>query len=140
MGKTKTACVGRFLVDVPVDAEMSLAQEMIDGFEIASFEESETGFGARIAARESGISARGMNHRDDGEGGMVEARDLRISGVTGRVFVFGHSRGYYCAAKTRYPLYLDSAHGAPYLPIRCRPGRPSTSRCACRCPANPNWG
>src|SRR4051794_37216673 len=55
--KTKTVCVGRYLVDVPAQAEVDLAGGMLAGFEIVTVEESESAFRARVAARETGIKA-----------------------------------------------------------------------------------
>ena len=92
--KMKTVCVGRFLVDVPVEAEVSLSREMMDGFAIDTFEESEAAFHDRIAAREADIVARGADPDGSGDGGMVEARDLRVPGMTGRALIYGYSRGY----------------------------------------------
>jgi hypothetical protein len=92
--KMKTVCVGRYLVDVPGDAEISLGGERISGFAIASVEESDAAFRARVTAREAELAARGRERDDGGEGGMVEARDLRIPGLSGRSFVFGRNRGY----------------------------------------------
>jgi hypothetical protein len=92
--KMKTACVGRYLVDVPNEAEVSLSGERISGFAIDTVEESEAVFHQRVAAREAEIAARGADPADNDEGGMIEARDLRIPGMTGRAFVYGRSRGY----------------------------------------------
>lgn len=92
--KMKTVCVGRYLVDVPGEAEVRLSGERISGFAIDSVEESEAAFRDRVQAREAEIVERGRVHDDSGEGGMVEARDLRIPGLTGRSFVYGRSRGY----------------------------------------------
>jgi len=39
--KMRTVCVGRYLVDVPVQAEVSMSHERIDGFAIETVEESE---------------------------------------------------------------------------------------------------
>ncbi|WP_296945702.1 T6SS immunity protein Tli4 family protein [uncultured Massilia sp.] len=88
----KTVCVGRFLVDVPANADIRLSHERVAGFEIDTVEENEAAFRQRIAARESDIGARGP--ATDGTGGMVEARDLRIAGMTGRTFMYGLNRGY----------------------------------------------
>jgi hypothetical protein len=92
--KMKTVCVGRYLVDVPGEADVSLSGERISGFEIDSVEEDESAFRERVASREAEITARGRDHDDSGEGGMVDAHDLRIPGVTGRAFVYGRSRGH----------------------------------------------
>jgi hypothetical protein len=90
--KMKTVCVGRFLVDVPAGAEVTLSRERVAGFEIETVEESEAEFRERIEAREAGIAARGP--ATDGTGGLVEARDLRIPGMTGRTLIYGRNRGY----------------------------------------------
>lgn len=92
--KMKTVCVGRFLVDVPVQAEVSLSRERIAGFAIETVEESETAFLGRLSGREAVINARGASDTDAGEGGMIEARDLRIPDIVGRTFIYGRSRGY----------------------------------------------
>ena len=93
-GKMKTVCVGRYLVDVPGEADVSLSGERISGFAIDSVEEDEATFRGRVAASEAEIAARGRDHDDSGEGGMLDAHDLLIPGVTGRSFVYGRSRGH----------------------------------------------
>lgn len=104
--KTKTACVGRYLVDVPAQAEVGLSGGMLDGFEITTVEESEAAFRERVAARESEIGAHRADGDGDFEGGMVEARDLRIPGMVGRTFIYGRSRGYLMEGERR--VYLES--------------------------------
>ena len=104
--KTKTACVGRYLVDVPVQAEVGLSGGMLDGFEIVTVEESEAAFRGRVAAREREIGTHRADSDGDFEGGMVEARDLRIPGMVGRTFIYGRSRGYLMEGERR--VYLES--------------------------------
>src|SRR5437763_12139984 len=71
--KMKTVCVGRYLIDVPAQAEVGLSGAMLDGFEIETVDESDAAFRQRVAAREADI---GSNHVvDTNESGMVEARD-----------------------------------------------------------------
>jgi hypothetical protein len=88
----KTVCVGRYLVDVPAQAEVSLSNERVAGFEIKMVQESTAAFHDRIAAREADIASRGQ--ATDGTGGLVEARDLRVPGMVGRTFIYGLDRGY----------------------------------------------
>jgi hypothetical protein len=90
--KMKAVCVGRYLVDVPVQAEVTLSRERVAGFEIETVEEDEATFRARVAARESEIGVRDSSA--DRTGGMVEARDLRIPELVGRTLVYGRNRGY----------------------------------------------
>ena len=88
----KTVCVGRFLVDVPATADVSLSRERVAGFEIETVHESADRFRERVAAREAGLAARGPAL--DGSGGIVEARDLRVPDMAGRLLVYGRNRGY----------------------------------------------
>jgi hypothetical protein len=90
----KTVCVGRFLVDVPAQAVVSLSREMIGGFEIETKEESETEFRDRVAVRETEIAGRGAEARGNGSGGIVQVRDLRVPGMIGRIIVYGKDRTY----------------------------------------------
>lgn len=92
--KMRTVCVGRYLVDVPVQAEVSMSHERIDGFAIDTVEESEAEFRARVAAREAEIDALGAEAGAQGPGGIVEARDLRIPGMVGRTLVHGRTRSH----------------------------------------------
>lgn len=90
--KRKTVCVGRYLVDVPEQAEVSLSGGMLDGFDIQAVEESADTFRERVAAREAEVAAQGANAGNDGPGGMIEARDLRVPGMTGRLLIYGRTR------------------------------------------------
>jgi hypothetical protein len=92
--KMRTVCVGRYLVDVPVQAEVSMSHERIDGFAIDTVAESEAEFRARVAAREAEIDALGAEAGAQGPGGMIEARDLRIPGMVGRSLVYGRTRSH----------------------------------------------
>jgi len=90
--KMRSVCAGRFLVDVPVQAEVSFSWEMIDGFDVETVQESERDFQARVAAREAAIAAQGTTA--EGKGGMVEARDIHAAGMVGRTFIFGRYHSY----------------------------------------------
>ena len=88
----KTVCVGRYLVDVPTEAEVSLSRAMLNGFEVETVEESESEFSQRVAAREAAIASRRTKANSSGPGGMVVAEDLRIPELAGRSFIFGRTR------------------------------------------------
>lgn len=90
--KRKTVCVGRYLVDVPAQAEVSLSRGMLDGFEIETIEESDSEFRDRITAREAAIVERGLKAESNGPGGIIAAHDLRVSGMVGRSLVYGRTR------------------------------------------------
>ena len=102
--KMKTVCVGRYLVDVPEQANISLSGEMIAGFRIKTVEETEPDFHARLAAREAELRARGANGDQGGEGGLIEARNLQSPRFVGRSLIYGRSRGYLMAGDKRIDM------------------------------------
>lgn len=87
--KMKTVCVGRFLIDMPEEAQVELRQARIDGFDISVFDETEEEFQKRLADREAQIRAK-----PDWRGGdknLESARDVKTdNNLTGKIFV--HSR------------------------------------------------
>jgi hypothetical protein len=111
--KRKTVCVGRYLVDVPAQAEVSLTEGMLDGFDIDAVEESDEAFRERIPNREADIAAQGAHAESDGPGGMIEARDLRVPGMTGRLLVYGRTRthGFEGERRIESEFVAVEAHG-----------------------------
>jgi len=88
----KTVCVGRFLIDVPADAQVSLSRASVQGFDIVNFGvESKEAFASRVAAREAEINAK---KNRDGKKNMVSVQAVRHDEVDGKVFVFDFNAGY----------------------------------------------
>jgi len=87
----KTVCVGRYLVDVPVQAEVSLSGAMLGGFDVSTREEEEAEFRTRIAARETELKSSVDPARS---GGLIESRELRVPNMLARTFVFGRTRSH----------------------------------------------
>lgn len=113
--KMRTICVGRYLVDVPEHAEVSLSGEMIAGFTIDTVEETAAAFHARMAAREAEISALGADGKSGGDGGLVAARDLNVPGAVGRSFIYGRSRGYLMAGDRRIDMESVSVEAHAHI-------------------------
>lgn len=90
----RTLCVGRYLVDVPVEARVSIAGERISGFAIDTVEENDAAFRARVKAREADLAARPADPDAEQPGGIVESRDLRMRGMVGRTIIYGRGRTY----------------------------------------------
>jgi hypothetical protein len=90
--KMKTIGAGRFLVDVPVEANTRLSREMIGGFEIQIVGETEEDVKKRVSSRRADIEARGS--ATDGTGGMIAAHGFSSGNIAGQTFVFGLDRGY----------------------------------------------
>jgi hypothetical protein len=87
--KIKTVCVGRFLIDLPDEARVSLAGQRIDGIDIDTSEETEEAFWARVATREAEIRAK--PDRLGGNKNLESVTDVKTeTGLVGKIFV--HSR------------------------------------------------
>lgn len=76
MKKKSTVCMGRFLVDVPGDAQLRFLHEMMDGFRIETIEDGEAVFGKRLVACEAEIEARGTGTDSRRSSRIADARDL----------------------------------------------------------------
>jgi hypothetical protein len=98
----KTVCVGRYLVDVPAQAHVSLSGGMLDGFEISSREEGEADFRKRVAEREAELGASGEQTVTSKASGLIEARALRIPHMIGNTFVFGRTRSHGVKGERRF--------------------------------------
>lgn len=92
--KMKTACVGRYLIDVPDQSQLALSGEMIAGLTIDTVEESEGAFHSRLAAREADIEARAKVSSGDDPGGMIEARNFKTDDMIGRTLIYGRDSTY----------------------------------------------
>ena len=87
--KMKTVCVGRFLIDLPEDAQIELVRPNIDGFDMAVFDESNEDFQKRLADREMQVKA--LPDYAGGNRNLELVREIKTDlGVMGKVFA--HSR------------------------------------------------
>lgn len=87
--KVKTVCVGRFLIEMPETSTVQLVRPTIDGFDLASFKETQAEFQARVATRESEI--RTTPDQLGGNTNLELAREVKTDrGLIGKLFV--HSR------------------------------------------------
>lgn len=90
-GPMKTVCVGRFLIDVPANAQVNLRLGLVQGVELARHDESQDGFATRLHARETELSAKtNMLGRKN----IESINDFQKLGFSGKVFVHGRYRGY----------------------------------------------
>jgi hypothetical protein len=87
--KSKTVCVGRFLIDLPDAARVDLPRASVAGFDISAFDESTEEFHARLAQREAEIKSK--PDRLGGNKNLELVREVKTeNGLTGKIFV--HSR------------------------------------------------
>ncbi len=85
--KMKTICVGRFLIDVPADAEVSYRGAMIAGWSIATYDdETDEQFAARIQAKENELSGK---KNEQGMPILESVYKVEKNGVQGKIHVFG---------------------------------------------------
>ena len=87
--KMTTVCIGRFLIDLPEETRLELANPRIHGFDISSLDEPESDFQVRLAQREARLRAT-----PDHFGGNKNVESVREvtteNGLTGKIFI--HSR------------------------------------------------
>lgn len=87
--KMKTVCIGRFLLDLPQEAQVELSNPNIDGFHISTIKESAEDFQRRVVTREAEIKAK--PDRLGGNRNLESATELKTgTGVIGKTFV--HNR------------------------------------------------
>jgi hypothetical protein len=101
--KMKTICVGRFLIDLPEQAEHLLQGAFIQGFDIRVFPETEDAFKARVANRETALQYPKPDFY--GEVKPLEvAKDIQVSDFVGKIFVFGRETTYGFKKRERFEV------------------------------------
>ncbi|MGX4640323.1 T6SS immunity protein Tli4 family protein [Massilia sp. SYSU DXS3249] len=84
--KMTPVCMGRFLIDMPDEARLELAQPRVDGFDISSFDEPEAAFKARLGLREARL--RNTPDQFAGDKNLVSVSEVKTdNGVIGKIFV-----------------------------------------------------
>ena len=85
---SKTLCVGRFLIDLPADAQVTWLGTRIDRLDIDAFDESAEDFRERLSARQKDIEATPDRH--GGPNNLESVRELATAdGMQGKMFVQG---------------------------------------------------
>lgn len=86
----ETVCLGRFLIDMPSEAQIGLRGVRVDGLEIESFEESTADFLTRLALRERRL--KGEPKRLVGIDYLESVTEVNTdNGVVGKIFVHGRN-------------------------------------------------
>ena len=84
----KTACIGRFLVDVPESMDFSYSHAYVDGLWISAQKESGEAFQARVLARQTEI---GAEPDEVGKPRLERVEDYENNGFSGKILIFGRS-------------------------------------------------
>jgi hypothetical protein len=84
--RMKTACVGRFVIDLPQSMDFSYSRAYMKGFWISGQEESLQAFEARVATRRHEIEAE---PNQLGKKNLEAAEDYQNNGFVGKIFRFG---------------------------------------------------
>jgi hypothetical protein len=109
----KTVCVGRFLIDVPASAQVSIGSTAVDGFDIVNYgKETQEQFDERMAQREAEINA-GKNRA--GLKNMESVQAIRHDAVNGKIFVFDRKTSYYFAYGEKIPTVGVSVNGYAHV-------------------------
>jgi hypothetical protein len=85
---TKTACVGRFLIDLPAAMEYSYSHVFVDGLWISSQEETRPAFEARVQARQTELDAE---PNELGQKNLEKLERYDNNGFSGKIFIFGRN-------------------------------------------------
>ncbi len=89
--KTKTVCVGRFLIDLPEDAKFTLKMANLDGFDITRQLETAEQFARWLFERETklGETLNMLGHKN-----VELSKEIRGPDFSGRIFVHSRYRSY----------------------------------------------
>ncbi|WP_305823197.1 T6SS immunity protein Tli4 family protein [Massilia brevitalea] len=101
--KMRTVCIGRFLIDVPANANFNLKAANLDGFDVAWQEETAEQFGHFVNERESKLGS-GLNML--GQNNIESNETIQESNILGKVFVHGRYRGYEIRGEQR--VYFET--------------------------------
>lgn len=89
--KMKTVCVGRFLVDLPVEAQVNIQSGFVGGFDIESSDsETEEEFDARLNELESHVTAMG---HEEAPLRLEASKVFAVHDARGKVVVYDRQRG-----------------------------------------------
>jgi hypothetical protein len=85
--KMKPMCVGRFLIDIPADAEVSYRGAMSSGWSIATYDnETDEQFASRVETKETQLAGE-KNER--GMPNLESTHQVDKNGMHGKIHVFG---------------------------------------------------
>ena len=84
----QTACVGRFLIDLPASMEHSYGQVFLDGLWISGREETKEDFTARLLARKAEIDGEPNQF---GQKNLENFEDYDNHGFEGKILIFSRS-------------------------------------------------
>lgn len=82
----KTVCLGRFLIDLPQQARVSMGAAFVDGFDIVSVPETDAAFGTRVAGREAELRTQTNKL---GKPSLEAVRAYQGKESSGKILVFG---------------------------------------------------
>lgn len=91
--KVRPVCVGRFLIDVPSDAEISYRSAFVSGWNISSdLEETDEAFAVRLKQKEAELTAA---KNEKGQISLERTKTIATGDVSGKVFVYGREWLYH---------------------------------------------
>lgn len=89
-GNVKTVCVGRFLIDIPSEAQYSLSRAVVSGYDVStSVQETDEEFAARLQKLEQEISS---SLNEAGRPSLESVQTLLLGAGKAKVFVYNRRR------------------------------------------------
>lgn len=111
--QTKTVCVGRFLIDVPATAQVSIGSAAVNGVDIINYGvETLEQFASRLALREDGINAE--KNRAGGNS-LESVHEMEQDAVRGKLFVFDRKTSYYLSNGEKIPTLSVSVNAYAHV-------------------------
>jgi hypothetical protein len=109
----KTVCVGRFLIDVPATAQVSIGRAEIDGVDIINYGvETLEQFASRLALREDEIKAE---KNRAGLSSLESVQEIEQDTVRGKLFVFNRKASYYLSNGEKMPTLSVSVNAYAHV-------------------------
>lgn len=91
--KMRTVCVGRFLIDVPADGEISYRPAFVSGWDISTdSDETDGAFAARLKQKEAELRAA---KNEKGQISLETTTNIVTSEGSGKLFVYGREWLYH---------------------------------------------
>jgi hypothetical protein len=111
--QTKTVCVGRFLIDVPATAQVSIGSAAVDGVDMINYgAETLEQFASRLALREDKINAE--KNRAGGSS-LESVQEIEQDAVQGKLFVFDRRASYYLSNGEKIPTLSVSVNAYAHV-------------------------
>lgn len=112
-GKMKTVCVGRFLIDLPARAQVSIGSATIDGVDVINFGvETMEQYASRLALRQDELKAE---KNRAGWSSLESVHEIEQDAARGTLFIFDRKASYYLSNGEKIPTLSVSVNAYAHV-------------------------